>query len=392
MNIGFITSTFPRFRGDLVGTSILQLAQAFSSKHRVDVLAPGGPEFKNLERWGDIEVNRFRYPFFNMGETLAYGDGIPANLTKAPWKVVQFPSLVRALIKEIMVRSRKWDIIWTHWLIPSGCCVFLAKKDTGIPVVLTLHSGIIPSFSKFILGRSLLAWTFRNADHIVAVSQSIAMAFPPSSKISVIPLGSVPFKPPPESKNKLRHNRGIGEKEFVVLFVGRFDPVKGLDTLLQACAKIPAVSLAVAGWGTDEKRIRKECENISARFLGPITGEEKATWFKMADILVLPSLRLFLGRTEGTPTVLSEAFSSNLPVVASAVGGLKEAIRPGYNGLLVPPDDPEALAEALNTLRNDKHLLTRLARGAYDSYQGFNHSRTINMYDKIFSNFENQRP
>lgn len=146
---------------------------------------------------------------------------------------------------------------------------------------------------------------------------------------------------------------------FRVLFVGFLRPEKALDTLLdgyvEALATVPEAELRIVGPGALEdlgpvvgaawRRARREgrVEVVGHVPAGPALYQEYAD----ADVLALPS------RTEGTPRVLVEARAFGCPVVASRVGGVPTSVRDGMDGLLVPPDDPTALATALVAIATD---------------------------------------
>lgn len=154
-----------------------------------------------------------------------------------------------------------------------------------------------------------------------------------------------------------------------LLSVAAVIPGKGHDVLVEALA-----SLRRGGWhclcvGSLERdrvfaatvRGRVADRGLDVRFSGPQTGDELARSYRAADVLVLPSR----GETYGM--VVTEALARGLPVVAADVGGVSEALGRGSGvrpGLLVPPDDPAALADALRAWLDDERLRDRLRRAA----------------------------
>jgi glycosyltransferase involved in cell wall biosynthesis len=157
-----------------------------------------------------------------------------------------------------------------------------------------------------------------------------------------------------------------------LLCVGAVTPVKGVDVLLDALAMVsdlPVRCVWVGSLTRDRDYIRALRRQISDGGLGdrvllagPRTGEELAAAYAAADVLVLPS------RAEAYGMVITEALARGLPVIATAVGGVAEALGCGADGarpgLLVPPDQPPALAAALRHWVADAQLRSRLRRTA----------------------------
>jgi glycosyltransferase involved in cell wall biosynthesis len=134
--------------------------------------------------------------------------------------------------------------------------------------------------------------------------------------------------------------------------VGRLQPWKGVETALRALAHIPAATLLVAGDGEDRPRLERIVAELGlgsrVRFLGGLERRELPRLYRSADLLLATS---HASETFGIGPV--EAQACGLPVVASRFGGFPEVIDEGRTGLLVPPRDPLALAEAVNALLAD---------------------------------------
>jgi glycosyltransferase involved in cell wall biosynthesis len=148
------------------------------------------------------------------------------------------------------------------------------------------------------------------------------------------------------------------------LFVGVLEHYKGIDELADAwrivSGKLPGVKLHLVGRGTRRDVVERLVADLPDRVewtaVLPTDGVARA--LDEATALVLPS------RSEGMGRVLVEAFCRGRPVVASRVGGIVDLVRDGENGLLVPPQDSQALAEALLRLLSDPVLAERMAAGA----------------------------
>lgn len=129
--------------------------------------------------------------------------------------------------------------------------------------------------------------------------------------------------------------------ECVFLYVGRLEHEKGPDVLVQAMHDVPG-RLVVVGDGSMRKELERAAPTERVTFAGHAHRQDLARWYADADVFVLPS------RSDVWGMVLNEAAAAGLPLVASEVAGAAyDLIEPGRNGLLVPADDPAALAEAL---------------------------------------------
>jgi glycosyltransferase involved in cell wall biosynthesis len=151
-----------------------------------------------------------------------------------------------------------------------------------------------------------------------------------------------------------------GEK--ILLYVGRLAPEKRLDVLLEAFPSIRAtmgggVVLALVGDGPWMAHLRERAME-GVHMLGYRTGPTLAEAYASGDLFAFPS------DTETFGNVVTEALASGLPVVAPNKGGVVDSVLPGKTGVLVPPRDPEALAEAVVSLLRDDAELKTLARGA----------------------------
>ena len=135
--------------------------------------------------------------------------------------------------------------------------------------------------------------------------------------------------------------------------------------------------MRTASWRSSATARTRDCErsrpsSVSARLLGTVTGQRKADLLAAADVFVLPSIELASGRSEGSPHALLEALSMGLPAVASDVGGVRELVEDGVNGLLVEPGRPESLGAALRTLHANDTMRARMsgaARARADQYR-----------------------
>jgi glycosyltransferase involved in cell wall biosynthesis len=151
----------------------------------------------------------------------------------------------------------------------------------------------------------------------------------------------------------------------LVLVMARMHEKKGIDTILDALTHCPGVHLWLAGEGPERRNYETLCHRLGlddrVRFLGWRT--DRAALYRAADIFALPS------RYEPFGAVIAEAWSLGRPLLATRAAGAAAYVSDGGDGLLVPIDDPAALAAAIMRLVNDAALRARLAEGGFQTYR-----------------------
>lgn len=152
----------------------------------------------------------------------------------------------------------------------------------------------------------------------------------------------------------------------LILYVGRLTSEKGVDVLLRAFSRVttPAL-LEIVGAGSERSRLEELVRDLGisegVRFAGGIADRtELVAKYRYATLFVLPS------RSEGLGCVLLEAMSAGTPIVATNVGGIPELVRDGWNGFLVPPEDPSAMAGAIDRMLADGDLRALCAQRGVD--------------------------
>lgn len=202
----------------------------------------------------------------------------------------------------------------------------------------------------------------RRADKIIAVSDLVRDSllseyFLPREKVEVVYNGiDVEKFQITNNKSQIKKDLRI-EKEKVLLYVGRIEKEKGLEKLLRAVSnlkfKIENLKLIIVGDGEYLEELKVQAEKLGITdkvvFTGRVPYENVPSYYAAADVFVLPSLR-----QEGLPMTLPEAMASRLPVVASRIGGIPNAVKDKETGFLVEPGNVEELSERLfKVLKND---------------------------------------
>ena len=227
-----------------------------------------------------------------------------------------------------------------------------ALQTLGVPVVTTVH-GFTGGGWRNRLYERVQRLTFRRLDAVVAVSEAMARDLigfgVPESRLHVIPNAYMATRAL-LTREAARAALHLDANAIVIGWVGRVSREKGLDVLLDAVGEVRdrPVVVSVIGDGRDRDRLRARSET---RRLAPAIRwhglvPEAASLYAAFDIFALSS------RTEGTPIALFEAMDAEVPIVATAVGGVPAVVSP-REAVLVPPDDPRAMADALRQVLAD---------------------------------------
>ena len=234
------------------------------------------------------------------------------------------------------------------------------------------HHGYTDTDRKMRLYNRLDRWSLPHADRLVTVCHAFAEELADSTGVSVdnisVQHNSIQRSTPvnPADVVALREHLGIGAGERVVLAVGRLSREKAHIDLIEAFRLLretkPGLALKLIIAGDGPERSRLETAALSAGGSGQVifTGQmsDVQSLYAMADIFVLPS------HSEGSPNVLLEGMAANLPIVATAVGGVPEMVENNESALLIQPNDPSSLAAAITNLLNDEDLSQRLTKKA----------------------------
>ena len=296
------------------------------------------------------------------------------------------------------------DVVHAH-----GWCQFsaAAAADGRVPVVVTLHDYGVRCPKKNLLrgdaecarGRGVRCLRCRGdeqsttkravlsgalsrtvprmaarVDRFIAVSEHVARRFresaPDPERVVVIPnFLDLPDEPAGEPTGSQ------------VLYVGPTTRHKGLSVLLQALRQMPPglAEPVVVGVSAADAVPATDGAPAAARYAGRLTGEPLWRRFRSAAVVVVPSIW-----PEPCPTVALEALAFGRPVVASRIGGLPDLVAEGSTGLLVPPGDAGALADAITTLLSDRSRLKAMAAAAYASAPSFATTAVVRRIEAVY--------
>ncbi len=303
----------------------------------------------------------------------------------------------RAPSRFLQLLGQDQGIVWSHrvrlWLLQAALAheprdsriiaedvlSAIAARSAGRSCLLTVHG----YFTREALSRRGLRagsygervfrrWEdtgYRSADRIVAVDTRIAEHILATSKrddVRVQPnFLDMAWADALPDRQAARRELGLGDWP-LILCPRRLTPKNGVHVAIDALRAWPEAHLLIVGDGVDRSRLETQVRNLGLQdrviFTGAQPHAAMAAYYAAADCIAVPSVPV-AGVEEATSISVLEGMASGTPVVASAIGGLKELVEDGRNGLLVPPNDPGALAAAL---RRSLQQAAELGRAAQD--------------------------
>jgi glycosyltransferase involved in cell wall biosynthesis len=400
VKIAVLTSSYPRFPGDGTAPFVMSISKSFVDQgHEVHVIAPYDPEIRPVDEMG-VHIHRFRYIWPSGLHIMGHARALKADVKLDPLTYFLIPFYFCAAFLHLffIAYRMKCEIIHVHWVLPNGPIATLAASCLRIPFVVSLHGSDIYLSKKNILFKILAGYVFRRASGVTACSkelQKAAIELGAAEKTHLIPWGADPVIFSPLSNDpKVRERFGILPSELLLVAIGRMVHKKGFENLLSAMQTIvkehPEIKLILGGDGPllDDFVHQTARLNLSEniKFAGRIPWDEIPNFLATADIFVLPSIRDEYGNVDGLPTVLLEAMSSGVAVVASNIGGVELVLDHNKNGVLIPPGDVNALSDAIQKLINNPDYRTTLAANARTSVMNqFNWSnitiRLLNLFE-----------
>jgi glycosyltransferase involved in cell wall biosynthesis len=307
-------------------------------------------------------------------------DPVPASLTMQEGQVVRSRSWAApascdlggpTAFARFAAQAKQADVICYHFPWPFADLLDLVVRPKA-PTVLVYHSDIVRQRWLGELYGPLMRRMLSSVSRIVATSPPYAASSPILSdsrwkeKVSVIPLGIVDSFHQEDASVLTR--LGLADDQPFFLFLGALRYYKGLHTLV-AAAKHVSAPIVIAGSGTQGAALREQSERLGTQnivFAGQVSDAEKAALMRRCLAFVLPSHL----RSEAYGMVLVEAAMHGRPLICCEIGsGMSFVNANNESGLLVPSEDEQALAAAMNTLLNDRAQADRLGKGARARYE-----------------------
>jgi D-inositol-3-phosphate glycosyltransferase len=288
----------------------------------------------------------------------------------------------------------RYDVVHAHYWL-SGWVAHLVKRYWGTPFVQMFHTTAHMKNAVSGVADRETEERARIEKQLLALSDTIIAANPderadlvwrmgtPNEKVCTIPPGVDLDLFAPRDRDACRAMLGLRPDEPALLFCGRVDPIKGIETLVESVALLqqrmpdnPPTVIFIGGDLDDAGHpvwplaaVERQAAELGIRerfrFLGPQPQNELPNFYSAADVVAVPS------RYESFGLVAVEALACGTPVVASRVGGLKFTVEEGVAGLLVPWGDAPALAGALGDVLSDPVYRAELAANARPSVERF---------------------
>ncbi|MDJ0738664.1 MAG: glycosyltransferase [Gammaproteobacteria bacterium] len=373
-----LTTTFPRWPDDHEPPFVFELARRLTDAFDITVLAPHAPGAAPHEEMAGLDVHRFRYAPDRL-ERLAYDGGIPSALRRRPWLALLVPTFVLAQLLAALrlVRAQPVALIHAHWLLPAGLVGAVLKELLpGKRRLLVTSHGADLNIGGSGIARWLKRLAVESADSLTVVSRALHKRASPlladHTTVEIAPMGvdlQSTFTP-----------GGERPQDPVVIFVGRLVEKKGARDLITAMPAVlrrfPAARLLVVGHGPLEDALRSQAAALdiadAVDFAGHKANHELPDILRHATLAALPFCTAADGDVEGLGLTAVEALGCGLPVIVGDVPAVHDVVRHGETGWIVPPRQPDALADAILHLLENPDVAETLARkGRAHSLQTF---------------------
>ena len=366
-----VTTSYPRFPGDSVGTFMEPIAKGVAARgHEVHVVAPWHPRITRGKVEDGVFFHFFHYAPVPALNVFGYAAGLRADVTLkgAAWVAAPL-ALAAGWFKAMRVaQKRRATVMHGHWVVPGG--VIAAAARPSLPLVVSLHGSDVFVAERTPPAGAAARRVFARAGFVTACSDDLARRAialgAPRERTEVVPYGvdAERFKPAPGQRAALRARLPIADGQALVVAAGRLVRKKGFEYLIDAMPNLVDAHLAIAGDGdlAGELRARAAHAGVTDRvhFLGNLPQDDVAAWFGAADVVAIPSVRDDSGNVDGLPNTALEALASGTAVVSTAAGGLGSVVLDDQTGALVPERDAPGLARAIADLVRDPGRRARL--------------------------------
>ncbi|MCE5209238.1 MAG: glycosyltransferase [Chloroflexi bacterium] len=328
--------------------------------------------------------------------------------------VQHIPEFVDHILDFANKKGCKYDLIHSHYWM-SGIAAIALKKEWNVPIIQMFHT-LGRMKNRIARSPEEREGDYRlNGEQEVLDNVDAVVIATPAEKTQleflyqaehvptfIIPPGVDTSRFYPIPKDEAREYVGLEPDDHMILFVGRIEPLKGIDTLLQAILKLQTKGIIqccnqylviiggnseveAARANTEMARLQKMCVEIGigdlVLFVGNRSQDALPYYYSAADAVVMPS------HYESFGMVALEAMACGTPVVASQVGGLAFLVKDEQTGYVVPNNDPEALAEKLSDLLENPALREKLGKQAAEYARGYDWeiiaARIAGLYNQV---------
>ncbi len=372
MNVLMVTSSYPKFPGDVTAPFLESIAEAVAARgHRVDVVLPHHPDLRRPA--GRVRFFPYRYAPVETWNLWGYAQSLESDVKLRPLVPGLAPLAAAALRAEVSRRllDQRYQVVHAHWVVPNAAFLDGVPRAHGVPLVISLHGSDVFLAERQPLAGFFARRAFRDAGAVSACSSDLAERAKPlgarPERLRTVPYGvDLAAFSPSHGEREIRERFGVGPSDLFVLGVGRLVEKKGFAVLIESAARLSRVKVVIAGGGDLRQSLEQQAIRLGSPvvFVGPLERGVVSAALASADVVVVPSLVDRAGNVDGLPNSLLEALASGRAVVASRVAGIPDVVADGENGLLTPAGDAAGLAAALVRLQGDPALRERLGAAA----------------------------
>ena len=332
MKLLVVTSSYPRFAGDIAGRFVLEWVEHLQAcGHQIKVLTWHDSAATGAPLEPDHQI--VRVPYAPPGaDTLFYGAGTPENIREKPVRALLAAPAAAVMAGRIAQEIRRWrpNVLVGHWLVPSGLLVRAAGKLSGVPTLVVGHSGGVHLLDKLgPAGRAIAMFVTSGATTVptIPLAEKLNRLSASGRSPHVLPMGfeargprSVPQSDPGGQDDRAPH----AKRDW--LCMGRLVDIKGVDLAIEAFARaeLPAhVALHIAGDGPERLELEGLADALGAnvRFHGFVTGEDRERLWARCGYALFTSKELD-GRHEGLPVSFLEACSQGIVPLCAQIPGM----------------------------------------------------------------------
>lgn len=391
MNIVMVTPTYPPTQGG-VQTQVNLLAETLNKRgHKITIITERVEDALDVEIVEGITI--FRLP--------------PPLVKLDPWRSYFFIRKNINTIKTIL-KEEKADVIHIHHANRSFAYAYLLKKHFTTPIVSTIHVSWLgnPLYRewrmdikepirralKLLPGLWFDKQSIISADFVIAISkhfEKVCKEIRGDGRVTTIPnaIDLNQFNPDVQTSSNILNTDGYN-----ILCSGRLSPEKGQIYLVRALKTIDNFkNFHVFFMGASEPKEKKKIEILASKlklknyvhFIPPVPYDQVPQVYNNADLIVVPST------SESSGLVILENMALGNVVVASNVGGVPELIEDGITGLLVPPKNPNALAETIIKALEDWELRNKIKTNAIKRAMDFDIEKTVGKIEEVYTEVSN---
>ena len=366
-----VTTSYPRFPGDSVGTFMEPIAKSVAARgHAVHIVAPWHPRITRAPEEDGVRFHFYRYAPHPSLNVFGYAAAMRADvrLRGAAYVAAPLALLAGWRTARAVARRHGATIMHGHWVVPGGATAAAAAPH--LPLVVSLHGSDMFVAETVAPARIAARRTFARAGFVTACSDDLgrraaALGADPR-RMETVPYGvdTARFRPDDAARKARRHELGIADHIPLCVAAGRLVRKKGFEYLIDALPSVPGAVAAIVGDGTlgGELRERARAAGLAerVRFLGDQPQDRVAEYFAAADIICAPSVRDDSGNVDGLPNVVLEALASGTPLITTAAGGIGAVVHASRTALVVPERDAAAIAEGIRVLAADRGMARRI--------------------------------